>query len=116
MERTLVADLRTHVGQRVRVEGWLHHQRRLAQVTFLLVRDRSGIAQVVLEDDHLRAVASDLLAETVVAVLGTVVENDQAPAGVELIDPEVEVLASPSALPPFELRRPQLNAQLPTLL
>ena len=116
MERTLAADLSAYVGRRVRMAGWLHHQRQLAQVAFLLLRDRSGIAQVVLTDRAGREGLAELFAETVVEVEGTVVANEQAPAGVELVDPTVEVLTEPAAAPPFELRRPVLNAQLPTLL
>lgn len=116
MERTLAAELSANAGQRVRIAGWLHHQRQLAQVAFLLLRDRGGIAQVVLTEKADREALAELLAETVVEVEGTVVANDQAPAGVELVDPRVAVLAEPAAAPPFELRRPKVNAQLPTLL
>jgi nondiscriminating aspartyl-tRNA synthetase len=96
--------------------GWLHHQRQLAQVTFVLLRDRSGIAQLVITERAARDDISQLLGETVVQVEGTVVANDQAPSGVELLDPTIEVLTKPVEAAPFELRRPKLNAQLPTLL
>ena len=116
MERTLAIDLPTRVGERVRMAGWLHHQRQLANVSFVLLRDRSGIAEVVLVDPDTRAAVSALMAETVVEVMGTVVQSDQAPAGVEVVEAEVVVVAEPAAPPPLELRRPQLTAQLPTLL
>ena len=116
MERTLAADLSAHVGHRVRLAGWVHHQRHLAQVAFLLLRDRSGVAQVVVTDEVDRGALAGLVAETVVDVEGAVVANEQAPAGVELVDPTVVVLAEPAVVPPFELRRPTINAQLPTLL
>lgn len=116
MERTLAAELADHVGRRVRLAGWLHHQRQLAQVAFVLLRDRSGVAQVVVADADARAQAGGLLPETVMEVEGTVVASDQAPAGVELVDPTIEVRSEPTTAPPFELRRPVLNAQLPTLL
>jgi nondiscriminating aspartyl-tRNA synthetase len=116
MERTLAAELGDRVGRRVRLAGWLHHQRQLAQVAFVLVRDRSGIAQVVLTDAGARQATSALFAETVIEVEGTVVASEQAPAGVELVDPTVVVLSEPVGSAPFELRRPMLNAQLPTLL
>lgn len=116
MERTLAAELLAHVGQRVRLAGWLHHQRQLAQVAFVLVRDRSGIAQVVVVDPPTRAAVADLLPETVVEVEGTVTANGQAPAGVELTAPTIEVVTKPAVAPPFELRRPRLQAQLPALL
>jgi len=116
MERRLAVDLVAHAGERVRIGGWLHHQRQLAQVAFLLLRDRSGIAQVVLTDPADREALGDLVAETVLEVEGMVVANDQAPAGVEVVDPRIAVVTQPGRPPPFELRRPTLNAQLPTLL
>ena len=116
MERVLAAELSAHVGERVRMAGWLHHQRQLAQVAFLLLRDRSGIAQMVLTERESRDTIAELLGESVVEVEGSVVANEQAPGGVELVDPAVDVLTTPAEAPPFELRRPKLNAQLPTLL
>jgi len=117
VERVLSTDLGPRAGERVRVAGWLHHQRQLARVAFALVRDRAGIVQVVVEDAGLRAELDGLAPETVLAVEGIAVESDQAPGGVEIHGPRVEVIARPSGPPPpFELRRPELNAQLPTLL
>ena len=46
--RILAADVPSHVGQRVTIAGWLHRRRVLKSVTFLIIRDRSGLAQVVL--------------------------------------------------------------------
>jgi nondiscriminating aspartyl-tRNA synthetase len=57
-----------------------------------------------------------LAAESVIEVIGDVVVSEQAPAGVEIVDPEIIVLSELSDPPPLELRRPELNAQLPTLL
>ncbi|MCP4963263.1 MAG: aspartate--tRNA(Asn) ligase [Actinomycetia bacterium] len=116
MDRVLSSELISHVGERVCVAGWLHHQRQLAKVSFLLVRDRVGIAQVVAINNDVRAAVSELVAETVVEVTGDVIASDQAPSGVEIVDPEVTVLSSSGDVPPFELRRPKLSAQLPTLL
>jgi nondiscriminating aspartyl-tRNA synthetase len=117
MERHLVSQLGERSGERVRVAGWLHHQRQLARVAFALVRDRSGIVQVVVEDAGTRAELDALPPETVLAMEGTAVRSDQAPGGVEIHDPTIEVIVRPvGAPPPFELRRPELNAQLPTLL
>ena len=48
ISRVLAADLPAHVGEKVRMAGWLHRRRELKSVTFLIVRDRSGLAQVVL--------------------------------------------------------------------
>jgi nondiscriminating aspartyl-tRNA synthetase len=116
VQRCITTEVAGHVGERVRLAGWLHHQRHLARVAFLLVRDGWGITQVVVDDPGLRTRTADLSAETVVEVEGIVVLSDQAPGGVELHDPEIRVVSTPEEAPPFELRRPQLDARLPTLL
>jgi nondiscriminating aspartyl-tRNA synthetase len=71
----------------VELAGWLHHQRRLAQVSFVLVRDARGISQVVVEEAELRAELASWPPEPVLRVEGEVVAVPQAPGGVELHDP-----------------------------
>lgn len=116
MERRLVQELGTLVGERVLLQGWLHHQRQLAQVAFLLLRDRSGIAQVVVVDPELRRTIDGLDNESVIEIVGEVVRNEQAPRGIEIVAPEITVISAVDSAPPLELRRPVLNAQLPTRL
>ncbi len=122
MERTLTSDLRARVGrparpgERVRLCGWLHHQRRLARLTFVLLRDRAGLVQIVVEDPAAIDAVARLLPETVLEVEATVAASEQAPGGVELREPRFTLLVEPADTPPVELRRPVLKEQLPTLL
>ena len=110
MQRVWAKDLAAHAGERVRLAGWLHHQRRLARVAFVLVRDATGVVQVVVDEPV------ELLPETVLELEGTVVHAEGAPGGVEIHDATVRVLAEPVEAPPVELRRPVLKEQLPTIL
>jgi len=114
--RTLSAALPNLVGATVQLSGWIHRRRRLATVTFLIVRDRAGLAQVVVKDDATTALLGQLGEETVVAVVGRVSANPAAPEGVEVVEPTVTVLGDPAETPPVELWRPRLQASLPTLL
>ncbi|MDQ3894922.1 MAG: aspartate--tRNA(Asn) ligase [Actinomycetota bacterium] len=116
MQRIWARDLGGRVGERVRLAGWLHHARRLSRVTFVLLRDASGIAQVVVEAPTQIADVARLLPETVLEVEGTVTPNDAAPGGAEVHAPRFRVLSSPVEQPPIELRRPVLKEQLPTIL
>jgi nondiscriminating aspartyl-tRNA synthetase len=110
--RTLCSHLTTTApGDAVVLEGWVHRRRELARVTFLVVRDRSGLAQVVLP-----AGAGVPPEETTVRVSGTATANPQAPGGVEVTDAVVEPLTEPAETPPAELWRPALDVSLPTLL
>ncbi len=110
MQRTLSSELPTRVGQSVTVAGWVHRVRQLKSVSFLILRDRTGLAQVVLPPT-----AEPLLEESVVEVSGTVVANPAAPAGVEITEPEVRLRSAASPIP-FDLYRPALTATLPTML
>lgn len=117
--RTLAADLpQAQPGRQVRLEGWIHRRRFLAAVTFLIVRDRTGLAQVVIRADDQEAlgVARDHGEESVVAVTGLATPNPAAPGGMELTGPRIIPLAGPAQAPPVELWRPTLDASLPTLL
>jgi nondiscriminating aspartyl-tRNA synthetase len=116
MRRILAGELREHVDETVRIAGWLHRQRQLSRVTFLVVRDRSGMAQVVVGDRAQAERLAQLAPETVVSVTGSAVAAEQAPGGVEIHEPDVEVVARPAEAPPLELWRPALAAQLPTRL
>ncbi|MEZ5092093.1 aspartate--tRNA(Asn) ligase [Nocardioides sp.] len=112
LARTLAADLPDRSpGEAVLLQGWVHRRRELATVTFLVVRDRSGLAQVVLPTGA--AVPPE---ETTVSVSGVVVANAQAPGGVEVGEATVVALTEDATTPPVELWRPALSASLPTLL
>jgi nondiscriminating aspartyl-tRNA synthetase len=108
--RVLSTELGSHVGKRVTLAGWLHAKRELGAVSFVLLRDRAGLAQAVVNG------ALDLHPETVVEVDGLAVAAEQAPGGVELQEPAFRVLAEPAEPPPVELRRPVLKETLPTIL
>ena len=116
MRRILACELREHAGAPVQIAGWLHRQRRLSRVTFLIVRDRSGLAQVVVGDRAQAERVASLAPETVLSVTGRAVASAQAPGGVEIHEPGLELVAEPGEPPPLELWRPTLTAQLPTRL
>ena len=117
MYRTLTRQLSsTPPGTRVRVEGWVHRRRTLASVTFVIVRDRTGLAQVVVKEPDTITQVAGLGEETVVSVAGVVVANPSAPGGVEIVEAVISPLSEPAETPPVELWRPGLAAGLPTLL
>ena len=116
MERIWTTDLKGHVGKRVRLAGWLHRLRRLGSVGFLVLRDGKGLAQVVVEDPALVARLAGLHNESVLLVQGLAVAASQAPGGVEVHEPAVEVVSPAGAPPPFDLFRPVLKPPLPALL
>jgi nondiscriminating aspartyl-tRNA synthetase len=117
ISRVLAADLPRHVGEHVMISGWLHRRRDLKSVTFLILRDRSGLAQVVLhEPGGDPASPAALPEETVLMIEGTVTASPRAPGGAELTDPVLTPLSAPASPPPFDLYRPSVTAGLPVIL
>jgi nondiscriminating aspartyl-tRNA synthetase len=114
--RVLAGDLAPHADQTVRVAGWIHRRRRLSGVTFLVIRDRSGLVQVVVKDPPVVEQVAALGEESVVEVVGQVTASAQAPGGYEITEPRIAPLGDPAATPPVELWRPRLNAGLAVLL
>jgi nondiscriminating aspartyl-tRNA synthetase len=115
ISRIMAADLPSHIGEPVTIAGWLHRKRQLKSVTFLIIRDRTGLAQVVLPADD-PASAGAPPEETVIEVSGTATASAQAPGGVEITGPTVTALSGPAAPPPFDLYRPAVTAGLPAIL
>jgi nondiscriminating aspartyl-tRNA synthetase len=115
--RTLASRLPSAApGSPVRLEGWVHRRRELGGVTFLILRDRSGLAQVVVRDAETRQAVRRCGEETVVAVTGVATRNPAAPAGAEVTEPRITLLGEPAQAPPVDLWRPALDAGLPVIL
>src|SRR5215831_3066924 len=98
------------VGADVVLLGWVHRIRDLGGVTFIDVRDRAGISQVVVrENDALMNVAKKLRPEFVVGVTGGVQRRSADTVNPKLATGEVEVLArdirilNEARTPPFQI-------------
>jgi len=116
MARVLSSEVGSHVGERVTLQGWLVQVRQLSRVSFLILRDRGGTAQVVLQDGADRELVSSLHRESVLEVAGLVRPRGDGREGVELVDATVAPISPAAAAPPFDLFRPALDLPLPTLL
>jgi nondiscriminating aspartyl-tRNA synthetase len=114
--RVWSTELRAHVGERVVLQGWLLNHRPLSRVDFVILRDGKGVCQIVVNDADARSEVATWLDETVFDVEGTPKLNEQAPGGVELVDPTFRLVVPTPEPPPVNLRIPELKEQLPYLL
>ena len=99
-----------HVGADVVLLGWVHRVRDLGGVTFIDLRDRAGVSQLVIRDnDALMAVAKRLRSEYVVGVRGVVQRRSDETINSKLATGEVEVFAreirvlNEAKTPPFQI-------------
>lgn len=131
-----------HIGNRVTLMGWVAKRRDFGELTFVDLRDRAGITQVVFNSEdapEAHAKAKELRGEYVIAVIGEVVARDENTRNPKIATGDVEVRArelfilNDARTPPFQLdasgealasedlrlkyryldlRRPQLQANL----
>ncbi len=125
LKRTLAKDTPQKVDSEILVQGWVHVRRDHGKLTFIDLRDRSGLVQVVFhpqvsEDAH--KVATGLRAEYAVSITGKVKKrpehlvNAKIQSGtVEVEATSIEILAAAAPLP-FDMGAEELNLELPTLL
>lgn len=104
--RTLIRDLPASVDQTAAIYGWLHKIRKLGGLNFITLRDRSGLAQVLVENEAEVEKLRSLQIGTVLKVNGKVFKDERAPGGVELHEPSIEVVVPVKDVPPIEIDKP----------
>jgi nondiscriminating aspartyl-tRNA synthetase len=104
--RTLSRDLTTHIGETVTIQGWLHKKRLLGGLTFINVRDRAGLVQVVIKDKDEVEKLRGMQIGTVLEIQGTVSEEPRAPGGAELHDASLTVAVPVTEESPIEIDKP----------
>ena len=96
-------------GKTVVLNGWIHRKRDHGGITFLNLRDRYGLTQVVVDDDaseELKAIAVNLKQEFCIAVEGLVrprpdsmINKEMATGEIEVKALKIEVLSKSEVLP-----------------
>jgi aspartyl-tRNA synthetase len=85
VSRTLIAELPQKISERVTIRGWVHALRDQKRMQFIVVRDETGLVQVVLPKEEppgaLNQEVSALAAESAVTVTGTVVADERVKLG-----------------------------------
>ncbi|WP_206184130.1 aspartate--tRNA ligase [Treponema pedis] len=111
MQRTVTCGglNKNFAGKTVVLNGWIHRKRDHGGITFLNLRDRYGLTQVVIDDDaseELKNLAASLKQEFCIAVEGTVrcrpdsMINKEMPTGeIEVKALKIEVLSKSDVLP-----------------
>ena len=92
-------DLRMeHVGQQVKIVGWMENVREVGQnLAFVVLRDFYGTTQVVIETEDMMTAVKGLNKESTISVEGVVRERDSKnpklpTGGIEVVPTKIEVL------------------------
>lgn len=87
MSRFLIKDTAKHIGEKVKVAGWVNARRVHGKILFIDLRDRSGILQVVFVPSNKEAydLAQTLRSEWVVEITGQIVKRPE-----QMVNPKIE--------------------------
>ncbi len=103
-----------HIGQEVRLAGWVNRRRDHKNVTFLDLRDRFGVVQVLANPEispDAHRVAADVRSEWVIQVVGVVRKRPAGQENPSLATGQVEVeiqqltVLNPARTPPFTINK-----------
>ena len=113
MRSHVCGELRTtHVGEDIKVAGWVHRRRDHGGLIFIDLRDRSGVVQCVFDPEDSGpafALAEEVRPEWVLSLAGVVRDRPEGTVNPNLDTGEVEILISGaevlnrSETPPFEV-------------
>ncbi|MBR4003844.1 MAG: aspartate--tRNA ligase [Clostridia bacterium] len=79
-----------HIGAVVKVAGWVNNIRKMGALTFITLRDQTGVVQVFVEDEKL---VENLSRESTVSITGEVRSRGEKNINLEMKTGEIEILA-----------------------
>lgn len=93
-----ISDLKSRIGSRITVNGWVMHSRSSGKIAFINLRDGTGILQCVIPKNEVEPEVwtrlSELTLETSVSVSGDVRADARSPGGIELGVTDLAILGS----------------------
>jgi len=113
--RTLAQELPNRIGKKVHLRGWLNNLRAMGKLAFLLLRDRTGLIQVVIENPEQLQKVVDLQSGSILSIEGKVVPSNSA-FKVEIVEPKIDVENPIREVPPIEYYKPALHTDLEFIL
>ena len=116
MKRTLARQLPNFIDQEVTLRGWLNNTRAFGKLTFLILRDRTGFAQIVIEDKEEARKLDGLQPGTVLTVTGKVVASKEASLQAEICHPKLTIENPIREVSPIEYYKPEIQSELEFIL
>ncbi len=103
MKKVLIESLHKHVGEEVELSGWLTNKRSGKGLEFLIMRDGSGFAQCIVDEEKIDneafLAAKNLSQESSFTITGTVVKDERQIGGYEIHANNVKLISQSTDYP-----------------
>ena len=116
MSRVLSNQIGQHLNEEVTLLGWIYNVRAFKDFAFIILRDRGGLVQCVINDPAQLEKIKAVQVESVVKVVGKVVPQQGSTTVFELQNSLVEIINPVLEVLPVVINKKELNLQLDTLL
>jgi nondiscriminating aspartyl-tRNA synthetase len=110
MKRLLIKEICHHEKEKALIKGRIFNIRNLGNIIFLVVRDYTGVVQVVVSKDV------EVSNGDVISIEGVIKKDERANGGYEIKGEKVEIIAKNIEDLPFDLEKEDINLNLNTLL
>ncbi|OOM70741.1 asparagine--tRNA ligase [Clostridium puniceum] len=114
MKRIMINELNNYINEKVQIKGWIHRIRKLKAITFIIIRDRTGLVQCVVNNKEINNVDTKL--ESVVEILGTVLDSKNILNSFEISVEKFSIINSSIEELPIEINKQNLEVNLDTML
>ena len=114
MKRRLVSELNSCINNKVNIQGWVCKVRKLKSISFVILRDRSGLVQCIVDNSKIDI--SNISLESVVSIIGEVKESNNKLNLFEIVVEDIEVINNSINELPIEVNKERLECNLDTML
>lgn len=114
--RIFSSEIPLHIGKEVHLRGWLNNVRSLGKLNFLILRDKGGLVQIVIEEAKEFAKLKALFPGSILSIKGMAVRNERIERGFEIIHPHIHCEVPVLEPPEIEYYKPEIPSDLDFIL
>ncbi len=114
MERVIISKLNKCIGKEVKIMGWVYRIRKLKAITFIIIRDRSGLVQCIAMNNVIDL--TDINVESVVSIIGDVKESNNNLNTFEVSIKSFELINTAEDNLEIQINNKDLEVNLDTML
>lgn len=96
MKKIYIEELNNYIGQEIELSGWVTHKRSSGKIRFIVMRDGTGICQLVFVKNQVPEETfnkfDELTQETSIKIFGLVKKEDRAPGGFEIEVKNIDII------------------------